>query len=373
MSEKNNKYSKYSFKIFNKLSDIEQDQLKKIIIEIQNDNTSRSYELLKVIEESNLNIIPFYFTLYLNNTIVGISFACIIKKMTTKQAGPSINLQAYSLNFPFTFDSGLYFSSQEHIAPYCHFLFKYLSKHIKPTCILLGPFEDDELNNINKYIPKYFVKMKFFGVAHLNLNHNSFEEYLFSLKKSSRIRIRRKINRFKRNNLSFEICRDSITHAEKLLQLYKNVQEKSQLVDNIIFNLKFFKNINNYLGSAFEIILLKQGMEIVGFCLLQINKPILDWTIVGIDYNNIKESEPWFHLSYEIIRYAIHNKYQRVVFGATSLKAKKQLGCFIKAKDVYLGASPNIFSHFLKIIGILKTDFFTRQDGSEELIKDSIG
>lgn len=175
--------------------------------------------------------------------------------------------------------------------------------------------------NVTNPIPvKNMTVGKTLPTCLFNCEFDTVEEYMDSLRSQYRRRIR----------IANEKCKDInaiMDNDADVYNLYLNTYNKS---DYKLEKLErgFFENVD-----ADKIVFMKNDAPI-GFVLLKKVQNQLIFMLCGMDYN-YKTTDLYYHMLYNIVKYAIEQKCKVIDFGQTSEETKMKFGAFLEEKYFY--------------------------------------
>lgn len=192
----------------------------------------------------------------------------------------------------------------------------------------------------------------------LNLDWNSFDDYLSSLKTKFRVKAKRALQ-LSRDLKVKEINSENIDdQLKKMTYLYKKVTSKANF--NLgEFNLSTYKDLKQKLNDTYILKSYWLDNKMVGFMSGVINGKTLDAHFVGIDYSVNKQYAVYQRMLYDYIDTAIKNKMTIVNFGRTASEIKSSVGAIPEHLTIYIRHKKTITNKFLKLflLKIQPTEF----------------
>ncbi len=211
-------------------------------------------------------------------------------------------------------------------------------------------FEEDVILNEHAL----FEKNKFSKVSvqpnmmmSIRANWVSNNDYIKSFNKKYRDRYKRaknKLDTIKPIELDLEGIK---SQSQRLHTLYLNVSNNAKfntffLPDNHFYNLKLelkenFKLFGFYLNE-----------ELIGFYTLILNRNELETYFLGYDEIHQYPNQLYLNMLYDMVKFAIENKFQTVVFARTAMEIKSSVGAIPKPMEVYVKHSNDFLNSILK-------------------------
>jgi len=191
------------------------------------------------------------------------------------------------------------------------------------------PFVSEFDNLLNENIQNYgYQKIPGTTTLYLDVQWNSFEDYLQSLKHKVRNNVTREIRKCKENGITIEESElENLT--DKLPILYANLHLKYNKDKNSIFDSEFFSALNMYAKEKIKLFIAKKNGEVAGFSLTLRQGDVLDVFMVGFDYDaQTKTDFSYFNLAYYTpIKWSIENAVKKIYYRFTMEKIKIDRGC----------------------------------------------
>jgi predicted N-acyltransferase len=342
-----------TFKIFTSI-----EQLPKTWNEVAHDNAFLQTAYLTVLEKSApTNMTCFYIGIYENEIHTGVALAQYLDLNKLDSFGERDKcLKTIIRNFVFkNFASHTLFIGNNMITGQNGFAFKkqmnsrcisdlllecanelinyFKNKNIK---IHIVSFKDFYKNNATVFKKNAFKSMYEFNVQpnmifELKSNWYSFDDYLSNFTKKYRDqykRARKKVDGI----IVKELSLDEIINSEKrIYQLYHHVAK------NAPFNTFFlaenhFSTFKKQCGNQFQLFGYYLDNKLIGFHTLLLNGKVLETYFLGYDEVIQKEKMLYLNMLYNMTKFGIENKFEKIIFGRTAIEIKSSIG----AKPVYM-------------------------------------
>lgn len=166
-----------------------------------------------------------------------------------------------------------------------------------------------------------------------DLNWNTVEEFKNRLTTRSRKSFNRHIQR-NQDKFTLKFSKQGTKEqVDYWYGLYKNVQANNFAINTFSLPVKLFHNMNEHPDWIFFELYLKEAYHLenqpgdkpvaVGIC--NINAPVFNCALVGLDYQFQYEHRSYQCLLYEMVCWAKDNGYQRINLGYTADREKKKV------------------------------------------------
>lgn len=155
----------------------------------------------------------------------------------------------------------------------------------------------------------------------------SFDDYLSSLKSSTRYNIKSHLSRLESPEISVEVIDDFTEHSDQLAELINQLYKKTDVYEHERLNASYFHYINKCLSSRSFIITIKRYDKIIayGLCLEGDNE------LLGVYCGVDREWNAQYHLYFNIyllsIKEALKRGKKSISFGITNYEFKLIIGC----------------------------------------------
>jgi predicted N-acyltransferase len=187
----------------------------------------------------------------------------------------------------------------------------------------------------------------------LNADWKTFDDYISAFSSKYRVRAKKvfalcNANHVEMKNLSEE---EVETHKERLHELYLKVMHNAdfKLADlNEIFFVAFKKN----LGNSYRIHAYFKGGDMIGFISAFHFGKKMEVHYTGMDHEKCKPIHLYQHMMYDMVKYGIENKAERLHFGRTAPEIKSTIGALPSPMYGYV-------KHFNPLINFLLVRTYT--------------
>jgi len=181
-----------------------------------------------------------------------------------------------------------------------------------------------------------FQRISLYPDCFLDLEWESFDQYVKSFRSKQRRNIRTEIKRFHSKGLQIQFYEsfDLNTWIDELIRLEINVAAKydHSVLDSEVFRQWYKQVIGNMLGQARLFVAYKESQP-VGFTLLLQKGNTYYVKLYGLDYDQADQSFAYFNLVfYAPIQQAIAQGITRIYFGPGGYEAKLKRGCHVEPR-----------------------------------------
>lgn len=324
------------------------------------------YDFLALIEDLLENHDFSYLLAYQNKQCIGIAY---IQYINLKHTHLKNQLKFISLipfkytlavlgNIFFTGNNGFLAKENINQTVFLNELTDYLqrkNKH-KFSFILLKDLKFNPLLKLN------FFKVASNPAMYLEISEKwkTFNDYMICLK--SKFRIKAKSTYKKSTDLQItNLSLDEITTQIKQLDLlYKNVAMRSNF-NLILLPTRFLIELKRTLKNTFNVIGYYHENKLVGFSSFFIQKKQLNAFYVGLNYTINKNYALYQRMVYDLIQYAINNKYKTIELGRTAEYFKSSVGALPKSLPLYLKHTNTLQNLIWKLVETSRTKKETHQ------------
>jgi predicted N-acyltransferase len=343
----------------------------------------KSYEFLKIIEESNIENSTFWYILVCeNNEVIGVavfsSFIVSLDLFLDEQGKKTVklirNLFPNFLKIRFLF-CGLPISLGKDAilikdTRYRNAILnaivnesKTIAKNYKIKIINFKEFFLDEKPGLNYLLSLGFTKSWSIPYVEFYNKYENFSAYLQALRHSFRRQIKSnmsKVNfeavgiiqgKLNSDHAIIKIINPCNADANTIYEQYLNIMSKASSVLELL-NLEFFeKFLKNTTQS--KILILHKDSTIIGNAILVEEGNKLTFMLIGIreEYRNAYAS--YFNILNAVIAYGIHNKFTKIGMGQTSYYVKTRMGGRLAPMVTYNYSSNKLTNIILKVFNKL--------------------
>jgi len=340
-----------------------------------------SYQFFRVFGNSGLNGVSFYYLVfYSDNTIVFIAplFSKDFNLDVAVEGWPvrAINfirrLYPRFLIFRTLFCGSLCgeygilgfrddFKKDPRMVSLLSFRLNDLARKLNCPLIVFKDFTQQYALILDALIPEGFSKLESFPTVSVELNFNSFEEYLASLGKSTRKNLTKKLKQaYARTSLEVKIVDDVKECIDQVAKLYENTYQDSTLKFEHLTK-QFFLQLSLDLREHTRFFLYYCDGRLAAFNLCFIYNNLMIDKFIGFDYDISNKYNLYFVSWAHNIKWCINNKIYSYFPGQSNYEPKIRLGGKLITLFAYLKHRNPCFNHLLKLLKILlKPDNFDK-------------
>lgn len=345
--------------------------------------TLENYFFFKTIEESNFEEFSFYYILvYKNSSLVGIApcFNMVYSLATTVQ-GPLknillflsrllpglFNLKTIICGSPATEGSiGIAEENQSAILEAILGKMKQIAKEEDAFAIAFKDFPQHYAALLDLLMHKGFCKMTGYPAVKIDLNFNSFEEYLKTLSRSSRKSLRRKFRKASAlKKIECQVTGSIHDCIDEAYRLYQQVFNKSE-VHFEEYTMEFLKRISGNMPKEVKYFLWRIEGKLVAFNLCVASEDTLIDEFLGMDYSVAYQYSLYFITFRDIITWCIENGIKKYGSGAMAYETKRRLGHTFIPLFIYASFTNKFLNRFIKLIA-----WFLRPENFDQGLKNS--
>tara|TARA_R110002050_G_scaffold54303_4_gene122957 strand:+ start:49849 stop:51003 length:1155 start_codon:yes stop_codon:yes gene_type:complete len=219
--------------------------------------------------------------------------------------------------------------------------------------IMLKDFFEADAIHLNK---DFFLSHKLHHVyvqpnmmMRVKPNWLKMEEYVASLNKKYKSRYKRA-----KKKLGAITCRELDlkaieTHSEILHQLYLNVSNNAKF-NTFVLPQNHFYNLKLQLKQSFKVFGYYLDDELIGFYTLILNNDDLETYFLGYDTIHQYPNQLYLNMLYDMIKFAIENKFSNIVYARTAMEIKSSVGAKPEAMSIYMKHTNGFINAILKQI-----------------------
>lgn len=200
----------------------------------------------------------------------------------------------------------------------------------------LKDFAKESLAYCQKFEEKGFHRVEFQPSMVMNIpqDWNTFDDYMAAFSAKYRTRAKRA---FKKGTdiIKQEFNAERIRlHHKKIYSLYQNVEANAGF-SFASLNKGYFCGLKENLGEDFHLTGYKINEELVGFYTTILNGKELEAHFLGFDPKLNRSHQLYLNMLYDMVRFAIDNNVERIVFARTALEIKSSVGAIAEEMHCY--------------------------------------
>lgn len=162
-------------------------------------------------------------------------------------------------------------------------------------------------------------------IFELQKNWQTHEDYIAAFSKKYRDQYKRSHKKAE-GILTKELSLEQITEQEvRIYELYHHVAKNAPF--NTFFLAKnHFSTFKKQCGDRFKLVGYYQNEKLVGFHTLLLNGSVLETYFLGYDNQVQKEKMLYLNMLYNMTKFGIENRFEKIIFGRTALEIKSSIG-----------------------------------------------
>ena len=211
-----------------------------------------------------------------------------------------------------------------------------VARRERMPAVLLRDFFPSDLAFYDSLLGRGYTRAANLSRALLETPWKSFDDYLASLRRKYRYRVKEHRRRLVRPEVTVEFATRFAHLAEELAGLWRNVYDHATEYRRERLTPEFFRRIDEGLGEESGVVLIRVGGRLAAFMLLLFAGPRMTSLYCGMDYALNEEYALYFNLFYESILAGLARGMKEFDLGPTSLETKKALGGVPQPVFVYL-------------------------------------
>ncbi len=162
-------------------------------------------------------------------------------------------------------------------------------------------------------------------IFELQKHWQSNEDYIASFSKKYRDQYKRSHKKAE-GIVTLELSLEQIVQQEeRIYELYHHVAKNAPF--NTFFLAKnHFSNFKQQCGDRFKLVGYFLNEKLVGFHTLLLNGNVLETYFLGYDDQIQKEKMLYLNMLYNMTKFGIENRFEKIIFGRTALEIKSSIG-----------------------------------------------
>nr|WP_291132887.1 peptidogalycan biosysnthesis protein [Flavobacterium sp. UBA7682] len=337
----------HSFKIYSSTT-----QLPDSWDKVAHENIFLQTHYLKVLEDSApTNMQCFYIGIYEKSVLIGVALAQYLNLNQLESFGERDQcFKTYARNFVFkNFASHVLFLGNNMITGQNGYEF---TKEIDFKDI--GDLLLECANAITKYFKEQKIKIhivsfkdfyqhcadelkkhQFSNIYEFNTQPNMIfelknnwqtnEDYIAAFSKKYRDQYKRSHKKAEGITIK-ELSLEEIIQSEKrIYELYHHVAKNAPF-NTFFLSKNHFSSFKKQCGDRFKLVGYFLNEELIGFHTLLLNGNVLETYFLGYDNQVQKEKMLYLNMLYNMTKFGIENRFEKIIFGRTALEIKSSIG-----------------------------------------------
>lgn len=213
-------------------------------------------------------------------------------------------------------------------------------------------FENDIINQQTQFIKShqlYKLNVQPNMIMNIKSDWIKNEDYIADLQKKYKTRYKRakkKLNGIECRELDTEAIK---TKSKVLYRFYKNVSNNAKL-NTFILPENHFYSLKVHLKNNFKVYGYYLDDELIGFYTLILNSTILETYFLGYDKEHQYPNQLYLNMLYDMIGFAIENKFTSIVYARTAMEIKSSVGAKPKEMVMYMKHTNSVANSILKLV-----------------------
>lgn len=270
------------------------------------------------------DITSYYITVTRDHALVG---AGVCYK--TSRTSWRVRLPCIACIFPFSEEMPLFVKEGEDTLVIFSLLYDALEKITKEenAKMLFIAYISDE-NCLNFLKGKGFSFLKQAPMTYLDIQWETFTDYLRALPRKAKKNIRHTLNQGERRGLRLEHSQD-FSDSEQLFSLFAANLERHGYENVVPFTAKFYDNLGKYVSEYAYILRCYHEHELLGYWTYFFDGRLASMVISGVGIHG-REYNAYFNICYDAVREMIEKGCRQIRFGSTTYEVKRRIGCTLR-------------------------------------------
>ena len=175
------------------------------------------------------------------------------------------------------------------------------------------------------------------------------EHYVESLTKKYRRRYNTARNKLRGASVKELNEEDVAYESPQLYSLYLNVSRNAKF-NTFILPPDHFLVYKRLLGDRFRVFGYYLNQELIGFYSLILNEDNLETYFLGYKTEQLQQRQLYLNMLYDMLEFAIQNKFKKVVYARTALEIKSSVGAEPEDMYMYIYHTNRFWNRMLKPI-----------------------
>ncbi|MBU7015933.1 MAG: GNAT family N-acetyltransferase [Theionarchaea archaeon] len=270
------------------------------------------------------DVTPYYVTVRRGVHLVGGVVCYVTSKRIYK-----VPIKCIACAYPFSYESTLFVKKGEDpftvLSLLCAALERIAQKTKAHAIIITYPGKDFSLF----FEGQGFSLLKQIPAAYLYIQWKTFKEYLKSLPRKTRKNIRHTLNQGKREGLVLEHSQD-FSGLDHLFSLYMENLERHNYEPLVPFTQDLYRNIEKHIHEYTFVVRCYLRDDLLGYWIYFFDGTFATMTFSGMNVTLASEYDAYFNICYDAIREMIDRGCKKVLFGASTYRVKRRIGCTIE-------------------------------------------
>lgn len=217
-----------------------------------------------------------------------------------------------------------------------------IARSRRSSFIVIGAFEPQDLQYESTLTHVGYQFVPCLPTACLDIQWDSPDAYLFSMKSYYRSKLLKHLRINRRNGIRHEIRDNFEDLADILWQQWKVVKDHAAEYDDETLSPKFYKDFSQQFDTRSKVILIFANDVLIGHALLLLDGDTLFWRNFG--RTKAENDSLYIYTCHQVIETAINLDVKRLDMGVTTYAIKTDLGASVVSRKIAVRATNNLFN-----------------------------
>jgi predicted N-acyltransferase len=228
-----------------------------------------------------------------------------------------------------------------------------IAKNEKAAILTFKDYPLEYVPSLDLLLKEDFYKMRGYPSVKIDIDFDSFDDYIKTLSYSTRKDLKRKFKKIDAlEKIDFEVTDNVDDFLDEAYFLYLQTFYRSGVIFEKIPK-NFFKSISRNMKDNAKYFLWRIKGRLVAFDLCLADENTLVDEYLGIDYLMTHKYSLYFITFRDIINWCIKNNIKKYESGALTYEPKKRLGCTFIPHYIYVKHMNKFINPFFKILCFL--------------------
>jgi predicted N-acyltransferase len=210
------------------------------------------------------------------------------------------------------------------------------AKQQKASLIVWKDFPAKYRSALGALTENGYVRVPSMPMTRLQIDYESFDEYLAQIGYVSRKSLRRKFRKTERAaKIEMEVVTDIAPWIDEIYPLYLQVHERSPMKFEVLTK-EFFVEIGKTMPERARFFIWRQSGKIIAFSLCFVSEDTIHDECLGLDYSVAFELYLYFYTLRDVISWAISHGLRTYSSGPLNYDPKLHLGHELAPLDLYV-------------------------------------
>lgn len=315
-----------------------------------------THQWMELLEHSvREDITPYYITVTRTNHLVGAGVCYKTSRILWK-----IRFSCIACTYPLSEEMPLFIKEGEDNLAIFSLLYKALEQiaHEQKAQVIFVTYVSDT-SYLDFLKRKGFSLLKQVPMTYLDIQWETFTDYLRTLPRKAKKNIRHTLNQGKRRGLRLEHSHD-FSDADTLFNLYNAGLEHHGYENVVPFTSAFYRNLTKYVRDYAYILRCYHGDDLLGYWIYFFDGELASMVICGLD-QTAREYNAYFNICYDAVREMVEKGCSHIRFGSTTYEVKRRIGCALRRTTVSLKITNPLLNTGLKLLTFMRNIWIERE------------